>query len=154
MIDISKMSDKELFELEKKLKEERSKRERYISYKGELYPHEKLRELFQNLYGVDTYEEVKDFDEFHINPHLGAFQHGYDTVTDSLCRIVDIVTGNCVIDRRIHRERRTTDFVNKRNTTVEGDLADRYAKVLDEIVDILLRESKETGLIKIKDEER
>lgn len=151
MIDVSKMSDKELFELEKVLKAERAKRGSYICYKSDLYPTEKFRELFKILYGIDLYAErnivPKDFED----PYFGTSMDAFRSFTDALVKIVDISTGNCAIVKRKSYAENVTRYTIKRNPTVECDIKKRYADALSEITDILLREAKETGKIKVKE---
>lgn len=51
MINISNLSDKELFELEKQIKKEKDKRESYLKCKDSLINRDNLEKMFVSLFG-------------------------------------------------------------------------------------------------------
>ena len=151
MIDISGLSDKELFELEKRIKEERTTRgTSHFKYKDTLINRRTYGEGLSELFGLDFdvwNNSVYKFtsDDIYIESMTEEFRKTQKQIF-SMC---DLVCGNFKYAERKGTGCNGTQITLslQRNAYVDSEMANRYGKVANEIIDILVREATITGKI-------
>ena len=156
MIDISGLSDKELFELEKRIKEERITRgTSHFKYKDTLINRRVYGEGLSELFGLDFDVWRTSTSKFIPDDiYIETMTEEYRKTQKQIFSMCDLVCGNFK-----YAERKGTGYKGtqvtlslQRNAYVDSEMANRYSKVANEIIDILVREAKITGKIECNKE--
>lgn len=149
MIDISNLSDKELFELEKRIKKEKDKRESYLKCKDSFIDRDNLEKMFESLFG--EYGKVRSLSYNPNDWKQTVAGDEWSKSIKSLCYLTDLACGNFAYTKREVSKKQGVigykDVSLTRNKYIEGKHAERYKKVVNKLLDILVEEALVTGFI-------
>lgn len=147
MIDLQNLTDKELVELSKKINEEREARDRYYLSKLNLMDREKLAKVFENLFDINLRADDINFD----NPSVAMVYKEYEKTRKDIFGMVDLVCGNYEIRMRRRQEHNATGYEKTayRKLNVERPISERYQNLMNNIINLLEKESENTKRSKV-----